>query len=442
MKKLLLPTITATLFLTACGEEKKDSEDKSASEIAFSSTESTKNKEMKQKTSHNEKTTTEDKNETEKNESNDNSSEGTNNASVQEDVIYQFTQEQMTAMEKEFLDWADKRAKTAGLAVSNYYFTHGAGGFGDWFARSEDGDIQVQNLDNPGPAGFKIRAIGGVVFYTSKTGIVGQTEEVNKAITAEGYSRHSDLNEDIHKYILADNGKVYELIKPATKMSFTTGFGEYSDSGTREGAYMPNEEFLVSKDTAAQQKWQEILNKYKPNAEKISTKSEQSNTTADGKYSFINDKNEIDFSDPAFRQYYFFESHHEEAFGVRLGMTEKQVKDILGAPTGETLLSGQGAMPAKLYGDIAVTYFNNVVNTIAVHPQRKITEAEALRHFPNPTMNNLERIRNGEAKTGPEKYPFFLYDDNRGNGYQIVIDFDDAGNIKEIKNQKEVIEPI
>lgn len=51
---------------------------------------------------------------------------------------------------------------------------------------------------------------------------------------------------------------------------------------------------------------------------KISAKPEQSKTTANGKYWFINDKNDIDFSNPAFRQYYFFESHHEEAFGVRV----------------------------------------------------------------------------------------------------------------------------
>ncbi|MDJ1110527.1 hypothetical protein QNJ28_10705 [Macrococcus caseolyticus] len=57
-------------------------------------------------------------------------------------------------------------------------------------------------------------------------------------------------------------------------------------------------------------------------------------------------------------------------------------------------------------------------------------------------MNNVERISNGEEKTGPEIYPFFLYDGNHGNGSQIVVDFDDAGNIKEIRNQKETIEPI
>lgn len=109
---------------------------------------------------------------------------------------------------------------------------------------------------------------------------------------------------------------------------------------TREGGFGGEDQFKVSQDIDAQKKWQEILNKYKPNAEKISAKPEQSKTTANGKYSFINDKNEIDFSNPAFRQYYFFESHHEEAFGVRVGMIENQVKDILGAPTGETVLSG------------------------------------------------------------------------------------------------------
>ncbi|MDJ1110528.1 hypothetical protein QNJ28_10710 [Macrococcus caseolyticus] len=289
MKKILIPVVTLTLILTACGENSQDNEKKGASQIATSSTEtknnpSTKNKEQNTSQQENQESTTNNGNQVRnENQVNDNTNK--------EDFIYRFTQEQKSAMEDEFLRWADERAKIAGLAVSNYYFNHGAGGHGDWFASSEDGDIQVQDFDNPGPRGFKIRGIGGVVFYTSKSGETGITEELKDAITAVGYSKHADLSKNIHKYILADNGKVYELIKSAKEMCFSCGFGEYSDSGTREDGFGGEDQFKVSQDIDAQKKWQEILNKYKPNAEKIIAKKEQSETIANGKYSFINDKN-------------------------------------------------------------------------------------------------------------------------------------------------------
>lgn len=266
MKKILIPVVTLTLILTACGENSQDNEKKGSSQIATSSTEiknnsSTKNKEQNTSQQENQESTTNNGNQVKnENQVNDNTNK--------EDFIYRFTQEQKSAMEDEFLRWADERAKTAGLAVSNYYFNHGAGGHGDWFASSEDGDIQVQDFDNPGPTGFKIRGIGGVVFYTSKSGETGISEELKDAITAVGYSKHADLSKNIHKYILADNGKVYELIKSAKEMCFSCGFGEYSDSGTREGGFGGEDQFKVSQDIDAQKKWQEILNKYKPNAEK------------------------------------------------------------------------------------------------------------------------------------------------------------------------------
>ncbi|QTQ08548.1 hypothetical protein J9174_02400 [Macrococcoides canis] len=444
MKKLLITVVTLTLILSACDEKSQDNEKKGASQIATSSTEpknnsSTKNKEQNTSQQENQGKTTSNENQV-KNETNKNESQVNVNTN-KEDFIYQFTQEQKSAMEDEFLRWADERAKVAGLAVSNYYFNHGAGGHGDWFASSEDGDIQVQNFNNPGPTGFKIRGIGGVVFYTSKSGETGITKELKDAFTAEGYSRHADLSKNINKYILADNGKVYELIKSAKEMCFSCGFGEYSDSGTREDGFGGEDQFKVSQDIDAQKKWQEILEKYKTNAVKISAQPKQGKTSLDSEYAFINEDNEIDYSNPAFRDYYFFAARHQELFGVHIGMNERQVKDILGAPTGETVLSGQGGVSAKLYGDIAVAYSSSLVQTITIQPQKAISEQEALRYFPDPTLNNLERIRNGEAKYGPERYPFMLYDSNHGNGYQIVVDFDDVGKVKEIRNQEEIINP-
>ena len=66
---------------------------------------------------------------------------------------------------------------------------------------------------------------------------------------------------DIHKYMLADNGVVYEHISVKEETSLSSGFGEFNDDGTR-GEYAPASRFEVSGDQDAQEEWQRILSKY------------------------------------------------------------------------------------------------------------------------------------------------------------------------------------
>lgn len=66
--------------------------------------------------------------------------------------------------------------KIGNLAVTTLYFQHGAAGSGDWYALTPDGQVQVQNLDNPGFESFDIHAIGGVAFYTPLSGDYGRDE--------------------------------------------------------------------------------------------------------------------------------------------------------------------------------------------------------------------------------------------------------------------------
>lgn len=178
-----------------------------------------------------------------------------------EAAVQEFTQEEKEAMNQMFYDWAVERAKIGSMAVTEVYFNHGASGQGDWYAVIPDGEIQVQDFDNPGFDHFEIHSIGGVAFYQPASGDFGEDENVPFPSTAEGYSRLALPNTDIHKYMLGDNGVVYELINIKEDTSYTTGFGQYDNAGTY-GEYSPSHSFEVSGDQDAQQEWQRILGMY------------------------------------------------------------------------------------------------------------------------------------------------------------------------------------
>jgi len=160
-----------------------------------------------------------------------------------------------------FLEWAGQRAAIGNMAVSGWYFDHGAAGRGDWYANTPDGQVQVQNQDLPGKSAFPIRAIGGCVFYTSKDGGIGK-QELAAGSFAENYSVKMDFSKPVSKYLLGDNGVVYELKTGNGEMvSTNTGFGEYADDGSI-GEYTPGVSFQISEDQAAQEKLQELIQRY------------------------------------------------------------------------------------------------------------------------------------------------------------------------------------
>ena len=179
----------------------------------------------------------------------------------QETAVREFTDAEKQAMVDEFYTWAVERAEVGGMAVNDYYFGHGAAGRGDWYATTPHGDVQVQDQDNPGFDAFSIHAIGGIVFYQPISGDYGADENTEVESTASGYQTMAIDGTDIHKYMLADNGVVYEHISVKEETSLSSGFGEFNDDGTR-GEYAPASRFEVSGDQDAQEEWQRILSKY------------------------------------------------------------------------------------------------------------------------------------------------------------------------------------
>ncbi|MEG0289049.1 MAG: hypothetical protein RR725_05345 [Carnobacterium sp.] len=182
------------------------------------------------------------------------------------DEVKKYSSEETSAKTAAFLEWAAPRAETGNMAVSDFFFNHGAAGKGDWYAITEDEEIQVQEtiLDEnlPGYDAFDIHALGGVVFYTSLSGITGYDETPETQATAVGFHEIADPDFSMHKYLLGDNGVVYELIGTVEEIgSFSAGYDEYADDGlTKPGAEAAeNFVFKVSEDKAAQEEWVRIL---------------------------------------------------------------------------------------------------------------------------------------------------------------------------------------
>ncbi|MGX7025936.1 hypothetical protein [Vagococcus hydrophili] len=251
--KQAINSLLATLVLllvTACGNNKSD-ENKSissSSNVVSQMTTTTKNNEETNSTSISPTETTTE-----------------SSSSKIQQRKYSF--EEQKSISKEFINWASERAKIGGMAVNGAYFTHGASGRGDWYAIVPDNNYVLIQRQDPSMEISKdtylANSIGGVVFYYSKYGTTGLSDEINdrenNPSTATGFSQVADLDKPIVKYMLADNGVVYEY---SSKGSFSDGFYVTDDDGDFD--YWPGEQrpFIISEDQDAQSKLQSILEKY------------------------------------------------------------------------------------------------------------------------------------------------------------------------------------
>ncbi len=180
--------------------------------------------------------------------------------STSKNVIH-LTIDQKKQINADFLNWAAERATVGHMAVSDWYFDHGSAGLGDWYANTPDGQVQVQNQNQPGAAAFKIHAVGGCIFYKSKDGQIGK-QNLYKGSFADNYSIGLDDSQPVSKYLLGDNGVVYELkTGNGSSVSSRTGFGQYDDNG-QLGNYQPDQNFEISADQAAQHELQKLLTPY------------------------------------------------------------------------------------------------------------------------------------------------------------------------------------
>lgn len=179
--------------------------------------------------------------------------------------VRRYSEEEKQVITTAFLDWAGNRAAMGGMAVNPLYFDHGAAGRGDWYAVTPDGLVQTQqSVENtPGYDAFPIHSLGGIVFYYSLFGTTGETREImeHNYSMAAGYSQVADPSKPIVKYMLGDNGVVYEL---KSNLAYSYGFYEAGDDGSlySESSKESQRSFVVSEDKAAQIELRRILASY------------------------------------------------------------------------------------------------------------------------------------------------------------------------------------
>ncbi|CAM3245259.1 DUF4767 domain-containing protein [Vagococcus fessus] len=179
-------------------------------------------------------------------------------------TAHTFSNDTKIAITNEFYVWATNQAKKGDMAITTLYFNHGAAGRGDWYAETPDGKMLVQdNKQNlPGGDAFPIDIIGGMLFFYALDGTIGHDDKINSGATADGYTLNLDKSLPASKYILGDNGTVYELKKAAGDgLSPGSGFTECNDDGSFNTEYPPTP-LIVSEDSAAQTKLQELIAKY------------------------------------------------------------------------------------------------------------------------------------------------------------------------------------
>lgn len=189
------------------------------------------------------------------------------NTKVKQKSLKKFTTEDKNKINKEMYRYLAAYAKKHKKAVSDYYFSHGSAGYGDWYAITDQGSVQTQDNNYPGYYGFPLHDVGGFIMYTPKSGQYGIERNHYEKIT--GFGGLHELykpNTSAVKYMMADNGKVYEIKGTTNNTSGlyihpATGFGELTDKGTY-GQYGPTVKFKPTTNKALQQKYTSVIKKY------------------------------------------------------------------------------------------------------------------------------------------------------------------------------------
>lgn len=151
---------------------------------------------------------------------------------------------------QQFYEWAIPRAKTAHMVVTDAYNVHGAVTADDIYMETPDGKVLVQSFTKTNEKDYVAEAIGGVVFMYSTNDSTGA---FTPGETTATFFKNVNPNKIAHKYILASNGKVYELIAKAEDV---IGMGGFVQAGYKMGA---TERWIVSKDAAAQAEWNQLI---------------------------------------------------------------------------------------------------------------------------------------------------------------------------------------
>lgn len=181
--------------------------------------------------------------------------------------VSKFSIDARRAINREFREWAYQRAEVGNMAAGGEFFSQATEPWDqEWFAYTPDGKMQVSSFDQVETNDFKIHCIGGVFFFTAKSGETGRVD-FNDGLDGNNSSQMMlnvvDFDETMDKYLLGDNGVVYELkIDPKSKENVepNVNYGVYVYGQTNSSQ---NDEFIVSQDQDAQKELKSLIAEHK-----------------------------------------------------------------------------------------------------------------------------------------------------------------------------------
>lgn len=176
---------------------------------------------------------------------------------------FSVNKKEKTEINNDFYNWTDQRAKMGNMAISKYYFDHGPEDNGNlWYASTPDGNILIRNAsDTYSSKSYNLRKIGGFVFYTAKDGTTGKCDNI-KQDTDDGAKYSSDqidCTKPVDKYLLANNGIVYECKLDGETAEPDSGFNIKGEDNIN------SDDWIVSQDKAAQDEYRQLITKYTGN---------------------------------------------------------------------------------------------------------------------------------------------------------------------------------
>lgn len=176
---------------------------------------------------------------------------------------FSVNKKEKTEINNDFYNWADQRAKIGNMAINKYYFDHGSEDNGNlWYASTPDGDILIRNAsDTYSSKSYNLRKIGGFVFYTAKDGTTGKCDNIRQDTDdgAKYSSDQIDCTKPVDKYLLANNGIVYECKLNGETAEPDSGFNIKGEDNIN------SDDWIVSQDKAAQDEYRQLITKYTGN---------------------------------------------------------------------------------------------------------------------------------------------------------------------------------
>lgn len=172
--------------------------------------------------------------------------------------------EAKSKINREFYNWAAQRAEVGNMAVSRYYFDHGADENGKlWYAPTPDGDVLIRNASNKYTSkDYNLKKLGGVVFYTPESGATGKCNDIAHDTDDGALYSSSEIDESkpVDKYILANNGIVYECKLDGNSANPDSEFYIKGDDNNSK-----SDSWIISKDQNAQNEYRQLIEKYTGN---------------------------------------------------------------------------------------------------------------------------------------------------------------------------------